>query len=174
MRNIVVIALLALVVAGLVPKFADRITGPRAAPSAASAARVDAVQEPVAPSGPRSVTIPRDFHGNFQVEGAVDGRHLDFIVDTGASFVSLSAQQAARLGYHPAQRDYALPIQTANGVARAAKIRLDMVEVGGVTVRNVDALVMPDESLSDNLLGLSFLSRLHRFEYREGRLVLEE
>jgi aspartyl protease family protein len=49
-----------------------------------------------------------------------------------------------------------------------------MVEVGGVIVRNVDAVVAPDEALSENLLGLSFLSRLRRFEYREGRLILEE
>jgi len=41
-------------------------------------------------------------------------------------------------------------------------------------VRNVAAVVLPDEALSENLLGLSFLSRLHRFEYRAGRLVLEE
>ena len=41
-------------------------------------------------------------------------------------------------------------------------------------VRNVDAVVAPDEALRENLLGLSFLSRLRRFEYREGRLVLEE
>jgi aspartyl protease family protein len=49
-----------------------------------------------------------------------------------------------------------------------------MVEVGGVMVRDVDASVSPDEALGENLLGLSFLSRLRRFEFREGRLVLEE
>jgi aspartyl protease family protein len=57
---------------------------------------------------------------------------------------------------------------------RVAYVKLDMVEVGGVIVRNVDAVVAPDEALRENLLGLSFLSRLRRFEYREGRLVLEE
>jgi len=59
-------------------------------------------------------------------------------------------------------------------LARVARVKLDMVEVGGVMVRNVDAVVSPDEGLRENLLGLSFLSRLRRFEYREGRLVLEE
>jgi aspartyl protease family protein len=43
-----------------------------------------------------------------------------------------------------------------------------------LVVRDVAALVMPDEALSDNLLGLSFLSRLRRFEYSAGRLVLEQ
>jgi len=57
---------------------------------------------------------------------------------------------------------------------RAAPARLDKVEVGDLVVRDVAALVMPDEALSDNLLGLSFLSRLRRFEYSGGRLVLEQ
>ena len=71
-------------------------------------------------------------------------------------------------------RDYVGRVQTANGLVRVARVKLDMVEVGGVMVRNVDAVVSPDEGLRENLLGLSFLSRLRRFEYREGRLVLEE
>ncbi len=57
---------------------------------------------------------------------------------------------------------------------RAAPATLDKVEVGDLVVRDVAALVMPDEPLSDNLLGLSFLSRLRRFEYSGGRLVLEQ
>ena len=71
-------------------------------------------------------------------------------------------------------RDYMWPIQTANGRGRAAKVSLDMIEVGGVMVRDADAFVLPDAALTTSLLGLSFLSRLHRFEYRDGRLLLEE
>jgi len=57
---------------------------------------------------------------------------------------------------------------------RGAPVRLGMVEIGGLMQRNVTAVVLPDEALSENLLGLSFLSRLHRFEYRDGRLLLED
>jgi len=49
-----------------------------------------------------------------------------------------------------------------------------MVEVGGLIVRDVDALVLPDEALSENLLGLSFLAKLKRFEYANGKMVLEQ
>jgi aspartyl protease family protein len=49
-----------------------------------------------------------------------------------------------------------------------------MMDVGGLIVRDVEAMVLPDEALSENLLGLSFLSRLKRFEYANGRLVLEQ
>jgi len=59
-------------------------------------------------------------------------------------------------------------------VTRAAKADLGMVEIEGLTVRNVAAMVMPDEVLSVNLLGLSFLSRLRSYTYHEGRMVLEQ
>ena len=49
-----------------------------------------------------------------------------------------------------------------------------MMDVGGLIVRDVDAMVLPDEALSENLLGMSFLSRLKRFEYANGRMVLEQ
>jgi aspartyl protease family protein len=63
---------------------------------------------------------------------------------------------------------------TANGSVRAAPALLDKVEVGDLIVRDVAAVILPDGALSDNLLGLSFLSRLRRFEYSDGRLVLEQ
>jgi aspartyl protease family protein len=57
---------------------------------------------------------------------------------------------------------------------RAAPATLDAVEVGDLVVHNVAALVLPEAALGDNLLGLSFLSRLRRFEYSDGKLVLEQ
>ena len=96
------------------------------------------------------------------------------MVDTGATVIALTANDAARLGIHPAQREYVAEVKTANGTVHAAPTRLDRVEVGDLVVNDVAALVMPDGALSDNLLGLSFLSRLRRFEYSDGRLVLEQ
>jgi aspartyl protease family protein len=178
MRGIIVFSIVALVAAGLAPRYFDRfgLAAPVPANAAAPiAAAVPAVAAPSAPSvGPRTVTIRKDGRGHFAVEGQIDGRRIDFMVDTGASVIALTQRDAGRLGYHPAQRDYRILIRTANGTVRGAPVSLGMVEVGGVMVRNVDAIVMPDEALSENLLGLSFLSRLRRFEYKEGRLVLEE
>jgi len=175
MRNIFLLAIAACVIAGLVPRFADRLVGTRAV-QANPNDRAAAAPERAAPvsAGPRTVTIRRNRGGSFEIEGAVDGRHLDFIVDTGASVVTLNSGDAARLGFHPAERDYTLKFNTANGQIRGAPVHLDMVEVGGVMVRNVPAVVLPEEALHGNLLGLTFLSRLRRFEYRDDRLVLEE
>ena len=118
--------------------------------------------------------MPRDARGHFLVEARVDGRLINFMVDTGASVIALTASDAARLGIHPAQRDFTVEVRTANGSVRAAPARLDKVEVGDLIVRDVAAVILPDGALSDNLLGLSFLSRLRRFEYSDGRLVLEQ
>ena len=121
-----------------------------------------------------SVVVPRDARGHFVVDARVDGRHMGFMLDTGASVVALRARDAAGLGIHPVARDFTVEVKTANGSTRAAPVQLGMVEVGGLNVRNVAALVSPDEALSENLLGLSFLSRLRRFEYSNGKMVLEQ
>jgi aspartyl protease family protein len=65
-------------------------------------------------------------------------------------------------------------VKTANGTVHAAPALLDVVAIGNLELRDVAALVLPDGALSDNLLGLSFLSRLRRFEYSGGKLVLEQ
>ena len=65
-------------------------------------------------------------------------------------------------------------VTTANGPAKAASARIASIDIGGVVVRDVDALVMPDKVLSQNLLGMAFLSKLKRFEYSGGRLLMEQ
>ena len=171
MRSAIIFAVLALTAGIEVPRYAAQISAKPA--TAALAAR------PVAPvaataSASRSVVVSRDARGHFQVDARIEGRKLSFMVDTGASVVALTVSDAARLGIHPAQREFVTEVRTANGTVRAAPVRLDEVEVGDLVVRDVAGLVLPDEALSDNLLGLSFLSRLRRFEYSDGKLVLEQ
>ena len=121
----------------------------------------------------RSVTLSRGNGGHFWTDARVDGRRLEFVVDTGASQISLRANDAAQLGIHPTPRDYSIKIGTANGVTRAALVQLRMVEIGNIVVRDVPALVLADGSLGVNLLGMSFLSRV-RFTHDRGKLVLEQ
>ena len=166
------IAAVALVAAVVVPHYFTQHNAARPEP-AMMAARPVTAPEPT-PADSRSVTVPRDGRGHFQLDARVDGRRLTFMVDTGASVIALTEQDAAMLGIHPAQREFTSQVRTANGTVNAAPIRLDRVEIGDVTVRDVSALVLPDGALTDNLLGLSFLSRLHHFEYASGKLVLEQ
>jgi len=76
-------------------------------------------------------------------------------------------------GIRPQPRDYTAIAVTANGKIKAAPAKIDRIEIGGITVYDVPAMV-PDEALSKNLLGVSFLSRLRRYEYANGRLLLEQ
>jgi aspartyl protease family protein len=117
--------------------------------------------------------VRKDHRGHFQVEASINGRRIDMMVDTGASVIALTRRDAQRIGVNPAPRDFTAEVRTANGTVRAAPARLDAVEISGIIVRDVTALVIPDEALGENLLGLSFLSRLRRYEYSDGRLVLE-
>jgi aspartyl protease family protein len=107
------------------------------------------------------------------VDARVDGRRLNFMVDTGASLIALTARDAARLGIHPKPSDFTVQVRTANGITKAAPVELGMVEVGNITVRNVRAMVQAEGALSENLLGMSFLSRV-KFTHERGKLVLEQ
>ena len=146
----------------------------RGVPIAASPSAMAAAQEPAsAASNSRTVTLSRSSDGHFRTEARVDGRRLELIVDTGASQIALRASDAARLGIHPTPRDYNVRVSTANGITRAALIQLQRVEVEDIVVRDVAALVQPDEALGVNLLGMSFLSRV-RWTHERGKLILEQ
>lgn len=170
MRSFVVFAALMLAVAGIVTRMLDKPSGN--SPSAPTVAA--AVNETIGSSYPRAVSIPRDRRGHFQVEARVDGRNIGFMVDTGASVIALTENDARRLGIHPVRNDFTVQVRTANGTVKAAPTTLHSVDVGGLVVRDVRALVVPDGALSENLLGLSYLTRLKRFEYADGKLVLEQ
>lgn len=123
--------------------------------------------------GYRTVTLNNNGRGYFEVEARVEGRSIEFLVDTGASSIALRESSAAKLGIHPAARDYTIKTQTANGVGKAAPVMLGRIEINGITVRDVRAMVVPDEALSTNLLGMTFLSRV-KWTHDKGRLVLEQ
>jgi aspartyl protease family protein len=157
----------------IMAQMADRMT-PTPAQANTLPSRKAAAVEASSQAGVRSISITRDSRGHFQTEGRIDGQRIDFMVDTGASVVALTEKSAARFGFRPSRGDYNATVTTANGTIKAARTRLAMVELGGLVVRDVDAMVLPDEALSENLLGLSFLSKLKRFEYANGRLLLEQ
>jgi aspartyl protease family protein len=171
MRNIMIIAAFLVGIGTFMAQMADKMTAtPALAKTSSKAAFVPAA----APAGGRTLSIPRDGRGHFQAEGRIDGQRINFMVDTGASVIALNETSAARFGLRPSRGDYNAAVSTANGTIKAARTRLAMVEIGGIIVRDVEAMVLPDEALSENLLGLSFLSRLKRFEYAGGKMVLEQ
>lgn len=170
MRSVITFAAIAIVAGMIVPHYAAQMGNARPVPEAA----VNAAPAQPPSSDPSSVEVEPDAMGHFHVEGEVDGRRLSFIIDTGASVIALTANDAEWLGIHPTPSDYTVVLSTANGTVRAAPARLGMVEVGNLVVRDVRAVVLPDGALSENLLGMSFLSQLHHYEYTDGKMVLEQ
>jgi aspartyl protease family protein len=128
--------------------------------------------EPSPPAGLK-VEFKAGRDGHFYVDAEVNFREVRFMVDTGATVVALRVSDAAAAGIRPRAADFLHPVQTANGTTNAAEAVLDSVTVAEIEVRNVRALVLPDEQLSVSLLGGSFLNGLERFEVTDGTLIFE-
>jgi aspartyl protease family protein len=169
MRGSLILAVLVLLGGGYAARFADNVVAPQ---PQAGAQQASGPREPV--SSGRSLQVRRERDGHFHIESRVNGRFVPALVDTGASLVVLRETDAANAGIRPRPSDYTAVVSTANGKVKAAPTTLDRVEAGGITVYDVPALVLPDDVLSTNLLGMSFLSRLRRYEVADGRLVLEQ
>jgi aspartyl protease family protein len=112
-------------------------------------------------------------NGHFIVKAEINGRNVKVMIDTGASAVALSYEDASDIGLHPGNLDYNIPVSTANGMAKAAGVMLDKVEIDGVRVSDVQGMVMPEGVMRGSLLGMSFLSKLQSFKVEDGVLYLK-
>lgn len=108
--------------------------------------------------GAGKVILTADGQGHFVTTGTVNGTSVQFLVDTGATMVSLGAGDARRIGLdgNRGQRGFT---QTANGQAEVSRVKLDTVRVGDITLHNVDALIHQND-MPLALLGMSFLNRM--------------
>ncbi len=129
--------------------------------------------QPVASSG-IVVALAQDGRGHFTAEPQINGVRLPMLVDTGASVIALSAEDASRAGIFPNANDFRITVNTANGSIKAAPVRLREVQLGRIVVRDVEAVVMPQGRLGGSLLGMSFLRRLSSFNVSGGTLVLKQ
>lgn len=129
---------------------------------------------PTRPANTRNVELRAAANGHFYSRASINGRDVDILVDTGATIVALTWEDAQRAGLSLRPSDFTASVSTANGTARVAPVRLDRVEIGGILVRDVDATVSDLGRLKTTLLGMSFLSRLKRVDMRQGVLVLAE
>lgn len=116
-----------------------------------------AVGAPAA-DGSGKITMTADAQGHFFTTGNINGTSVRFLVDTGASMISLGATDARRIGldFNRGQKGLS---NTANGQAVVSKIQLDTVRIGDITLHNVDALIHQNE-MPMALLGMSFLNRM--------------
>jgi aspartyl protease family protein len=120
----------------------------------------------LAPSGHVTVTLTPDLRGHFITTGTINGASMKFLVDTGATMVSMGLEDARRAGvnYLEGTRGHS---QTANGLTPVYKVKLSSVKLGDITLNDVDGVVHEKGSLPVVLLGMSFLGQVEM--RREGK-----
>jgi aspartyl protease family protein len=121
----------------------------------------------------RSVEVGRGNGGDFAITAQINGARVAMVLDTGASAVVLTRDDAKAAGLPLEVLNYTVNIDTANGRARAAPVTLDRLAIGGLVERSVEALVAQPGQLKMSLLGMSFLNRLQSWQVSGDRLVLK-
>jgi clan AA aspartic protease (TIGR02281 family) len=130
-----------------------------------------------AAAGPRAdgdgweYVVEAGAHGHFVLDAVVDGVPLTFLVDTGASDIVLTLDDARELGFLPQDLEFSQRFRTANGEVRGAPVRLRELRIGQFSLYDLDASVN-EAPLAISLLGMGFLEQLAGYEVDDGRLIL--
>jgi aspartyl protease family protein len=141
------------------------------------AAKITAPQAPeplvaVATSARAQVKLPRSADGHYWADAWVNGTRVRFLVDTGASVVSLTEADARRLGYRLNEHDFTHTVLTATGTTKGAVVMLSYITIDDVRVTGVEAIVLK-EGLTTSLFGMNYLNRFSRVELAHATMTLE-
>lgn len=121
------------------------------------------------PAAGSTVTIAPDSSGMYQVNGSINGFQVDFVVDTGATLISMNKHEAKRIGLNYKLEGTESLSETASGYAKIYLLQLKQVRVGDIELNDVPASIHDDDFPTVILLGNSFLSRVNMA--REGRVL---
>jgi aspartyl protease family protein len=124
--------------------------------------------------GGQEVILHKLLNGHFEAKVAIDGKPVEMLVDTGATTVALSREDAERIGIDPESLTYSMTVLTANGRARAAPVNLGSIEIGPIRRQDIEALVAEDGKLDQSLLGMSFLETLGSMQMQTDELRLRD
>lgn len=118
------------------------------------------------------LTIYSDPNGMFRLQGSINGRPTRFLLDTGATFIAMSSDEAGRLKV-PYQTGRVGVVQTANSRVPVWHVKLSSVTVGDIQVSNIEAVVLQGSQPATTLLGMSFLEHV-RMQRNGAAMVLEQ
>lgn len=177
-RNVAMLVAMCLAVAWALNEFTG-FAGGTAAPASQTQAASDVPPDDVDPAAPGQrlaqgvdeVVIAPGPRGHYLVVAAVNGVDVQFLVDTGASTVTLTEDDARRVGLSPQTLDYSATYRTANGEIAAAPVTFREIRIQDLEIAGVSGTVTR-APLHISLLGMSFLSRLAGYEVRDDALVL--
>lgn len=122
----------------------------------------------------RSVLIHADERGHFLAAFKVNGRQINAMIDTGATVVALNLSTARKAGISLNAGDFTHQVDTANDMAKVAVIEIADLSIGRIVLKNVQAVVLEDKALQTNLIGMSFLKRLGKYQVENGNLLLAQ
>ena len=154
---------------GLEPRV-DAAGAAAVAPAPIAAQRAVAEQS----AGFREAILRPNPHGQYYVDVLINGQIVPMVVDTGASFVSLSWQTAERLGVSADPSGARYRMSTANGLITAFAATVPEISFQGIYMKDVEAIIAPPEVATPDLLGTSFIKRLASVEQRDGLLFLRQ
>jgi len=118
-----------------------------------------------------TIVLPKHRDGHYYITLDVNGKPIEFVIDTGASQVVLSQQDAKKVGIDPSGRAYLGTANTANGTVRTASVRLDTVVLGGLIDSDVRAVVN-DGEMDGSLLGMTYLGKFDSITIKDNELIL--
>lgn len=117
--------------------------------------------------------IPRSARGHYEATFRLNNARVKGLIDTGATTIAINESTARKAGIRLSKKDFKYPVRTANGETMGAIATIKQVSIGSIRIRDVEAMVLNDKSLSHTLIGMSFLNRLKGFEFVSGNLVLK-
>ena len=121
-----------------------------------------------------TATFRRGMGGHFELNATINGYTTPMIFDTGASAVVLTLEDARAAGINTQNLSFTIPVSTANGTGRAARVRIDQLEIGGIRREGVVAFVTESGALETSLLGMTFLETLSRYSVTQNSLELTD
>jgi aspartyl protease family protein len=124
--------------------------------------------------GGQEVILHKLLNGHFEADVEINGQTISMLVDTGASMVALSREDAERVGIIPDNLTYSMNVMTANGRTQAAPVTLSEVAIGPIVRNNVTASVAEDGKLDQSLLGMSFLETLGSLQMQTDELRMRD
>ena len=160
------------------PRMLDGLLKPAVASKPATEAQpaLDLASVPDKPVAPlplgRKVVVNADARGHFTSDFKLNGRQVDGLIDTGATLVAINTSTARRAGISLNPSDFIHEVDTANGSIKAAVVTVERLQIGKISVDNVQAVVIDDRALQTNLIGMSFLQRLQKYQVENGSLLL--
>lgn len=121
---------------------------------------------------PGYVELKANSHGHYLTKAYLNNKSVRAVIDTGATYLALSYEDARRIGISPRKSDFNKPARTANGIVNYAAAKIRSVRIGNVELYDVEARIAPKGALGINLVGMSFLKKLDKIEVSGGKLIL--